>query len=251
LARETVAARDCSLIAALSGYDRRRADVAMETALGSLPLARCVEGVLLPALEQIARQRTLDSAAWAFAAPWGADWLRRATRLAPPRSRTLSIVLGDASQNDLDPDATHIRALELFSVRAGIHMVSLSVRGVAGLGDVLRARCPDVIVIAGRHVADETVAAWAQSARVAAGPIPIALYRRTDQLTRMPATGRTVLPARASDAHHHLIGLVKTARTTPSAVRSPRDSNVAIIQHRSDRHSDRHDHHQAVSARGA
>jgi MerR family transcriptional regulator, light-induced transcriptional regulator len=253
LTRETLAARDSSLIAALGGYDRRRADVAMETALGSRSLQRCVEGLLLPTLEQIARQRTLDSAAWAFAAPWGADWLRRATRLVAARSRALSIVLADASRDALDPDAPHIRALELFSVRAGADMMSLSVRGVAGLGDALEARRPDLIVIAGRHVADDAVAGWAQSARAAVGPTPIALYRRGDRLARMPTTGTTVLPTCASDAYDRLVELAQPTRATVNPPASaPGDSNLATIQQRADRHSRRHDHYgPAKSAHGA
>jgi MerR family transcriptional regulator, light-induced transcriptional regulator len=253
LARETLTARGSSLIAALAGYDRRRADVAMETELGSQSLQRCVEGLLLPTLEKIARERTLDSAAWAFAAQWGADWLRRASRLVTARSRSLSIVLGDASRDQLDPDAPHIRALELFSMRAGADIMSLSVRGVAGLGDALEARCPNLIVVAGRHVADEAIAGWAQSVRAAVGPTPIALYRRGNQLAQMPTTGTTVLPTRASDAYHRLVELAQPTRATanPPTYPAPGDSNLAMIQQPADSHSRRHDHYgQAEGAHG-
>jgi MerR family transcriptional regulator, light-induced transcriptional regulator len=229
VAREGLAALDRSLIAALGGYDRGRADLAMEAALGSRSVQRCVEDVLLPALEQIARERTLDSAAWAFAAQWGADWLRRASRLAAARSRSLSILLGDASRGDLDPDAPHIRALELFCVRAEANMMSLSVRGVAGIRDALQAQRPDLVVIAGGGMTDDVVATWARSVRLAAGPTPIALYRRGDHLARMPTTGTTVLPTRASDAQHRLIELLETTRTTVRLPGSPsaRSSNLA------------------------
>jgi hypothetical protein len=164
----------------------------------------------VPALERIARERGLDSAGWAFAAPWGADWLRRATRLGVARMHPLSIVLGDASRDELDPDAPHIRALELFSVRAGVNLMTLSVRGVAGIGDALRARRPDVVVIAGGHGANDTVANWARLVRPAVGPTPIALYRRAGDFAAVPATGTTVLPTRASDAHHRLVDLITT-----------------------------------------
>jgi DNA-binding transcriptional MerR regulator len=253
-AREMLAAHDRSLMAALGAYDRRRADVAMEVALGSRPLQRCVEGLLLPTLEQIARQRTFESAAWAFAARWGSDWLRRATRLVVPRSCSLSVVLGDAARDELDPDAPHIRALELFSIRAGIHVMSLSVRGLAGLGDAIQAWRPNLIVIGGGQRSDETVAAWAQSVRAAAGPTPIAFYRRAEQLSRMPTTGTALLPNRASDAHHRLIELAQTTRAaaTASAFPAVHDSNVALFQHRPDSHSRRHDvYRQAESGLGA
>jgi DNA-binding transcriptional MerR regulator len=220
-ARETLAARGSSLTAALGAYDRGRADLAMETALGSRSVQRCVEEVLLPTLEQIGRQRTLESAVWAFAAQWGADWLRRATRLTVARPRSLSIMLGDASRDALDPDALHIRALELFSVRAGVSVMSLSVRGIAGIGDALDVQRPDLIVIAGGHVADDAVATWARSVRLAAGPTPIALYRRGDHLSRMPTTGTTVLPPRASDAHYRLIERVPAERQAATLPASP------------------------------
>jgi MerR family transcriptional regulator, light-induced transcriptional regulator len=235
LARDKLAARDISLIAALGDYDRGRADLAMETALGSRSVPRCVEGVLLPTLEQIARQHTLDSAAWAFAAQWGADWLRRARRLVAARPRSLSIVLGDASRDALDPDAPHIRALELFSIRAGINLMTLSVRGIAGLGDALAARRPHLVVIAGGRMADDAVATWAQTVRLAAGPIPIAVYRQGDHLAQMPTTGTTiVLPTRASDAHYRLIerAAPERAATAPPAPPAARYSNVATLQRR-------------------
>lgn len=221
LAREGLAAHDSSLSAALGEYDRARADLAMEAALGSRSVQRCVEGVLLPTLEQIVCERTLDSSAWAFAAQWGADWLRRATRLSAARSRSLSIVLGDASRDELDSDAPHIRALELFCVRAGANVMSLSVRGVAGIRDALEVHRPDLVVIAGGHMADDTVATWARSVRLAAGPTPIALYRRGDHLARIPTTGTTVLPTRASDAHFRLIQLLETERATATLPASP------------------------------
>ena len=40
----------------------------------------------------------VESAAWAFAAHWGADWLRRAQRLAPPPVRPVAIMVGDATR---------------------------------------------------------------------------------------------------------------------------------------------------------
>ena len=217
-ARESLAADNRSLVAALGNYDRERADMAIEAALGSRSVERTVEEVLLPALEQIIRKHTVDSAAWAFAAPWGADWLRRATRLAPPPLRPLSIFLSDASQDELDPDAPHIRALELFCLRAGVRVLSLSVRGAAGIRDAFAIHRPDLVVLAGGHTPDDSVARWTHSVRLAAGPIPIALYRRGDHVKGMPTTGTSVLPARASDAQQRLLELVETkqARATIS-----------------------------------
>ena len=84
-------------------------------------------------------------------------------------------------------------------MRAGVKIMSLSARGIAGIRDAFDVHCPDLVVLAGRHLGDETVARWTHSVRLAVGPMPIALYRRGDHLTDMPTTGTIVLPSRATD----------------------------------------------------
>jgi MerR family transcriptional regulator, light-induced transcriptional regulator len=225
-AREGLAADSNSLVGALVSFERERADTAIEAALALRSVERSVEEVLLPTLEEIQRRHTVDSAAWAFAAHWGADWLRRATRLAPPPVRPVSIVLGDASRDELDPDAPHIRALELFCVRAGIRVLSLSARGVAGIGDAVAVHRPNLVVLAGGYLADDTVARWAYSVRLATGAMPVAVYRRGDQRVRMRTTGTSVLPSGAGEAQRRLLELVETEHgaTTVPATPSARPS---------------------------
>ncbi len=221
-AREGLAADANSLIGALVSFEPERADVAIEAALALRSVERSVEEVLLPTLEEIARRQTTESAAWAFAAHWGADWLRRATRLAPPPVRPVSMMLGDASRDELDPDAPYIRALELFCVRAGIKVLSLSARGVAGIGNAVAVHPPDLIVIAGGYLPDDTVARWAYAVRLAAGAMPVAIYRRGPQPVRMRTTGATVLPFRASEAQQRLLDLVEPDRSErPAAGPTP------------------------------
>src|ERR1700692_3585340 len=116
-AREGLATDTNSLVGALLSYDGERADAAIESALALRSVERSVEEVLLPSLDEIAGRHGTESAAWAFAAHWGAEGLRRAQRLAPVPVRGVGIVVGDASRDELDPDAPHIRALELFCVR--------------------------------------------------------------------------------------------------------------------------------------
>jgi hypothetical protein len=220
-ARAALAADNKSLIAALGYYDRERADVAIEAALGSRSVEQTVEKVVLPALEQIIRERTVDSAARAFAAPWAADWRRRATRLAPPPLRPLSIFLSDASRDELDPDAPHIRVLEPFCLRAGVRMLSLSAPGAAGIRDAFAMHRPDLVVLAGGHMPHDRVASWTHSVRLATSRMPIALYRRADHLAGMPTTGSNVLPSRASDAQRRLLELVETEHARATIPVSP------------------------------
>ena len=117
--RELLAADNNSLIDALAYYDRDRADLAIEAALGSRSVERTVEEVLLPALERTIRDHTVDSAAWAFAAPWGADWLRRATRLAQPSLRPLSIFLATRRGTSSTPTPRNTRARAVLRARRG------------------------------------------------------------------------------------------------------------------------------------
>ena len=228
-ARKALATDNNSLRTALGYYDREQADVAIEAALGSRSVERAVEEVLLPALEQVSREHPIDSAAWAFAALWGADWLRRATRLAPPLWRPQSIFVGDASRDGLDPDAPHIRALELFCVRAGVKVMSLSARGIAGIRDAFSAHRPDLVVLAGGHLGDETVASWTRSVRLAAGAVPIALYRRGDHLTAMPTTGTIVLPSCATDALPRLLELVEGEHGRPAIPASALANGLTVV----------------------
>jgi MerR family transcriptional regulator, light-induced transcriptional regulator len=213
-AREGLAADANSLVGALVSYERERADTAIEAALALRSVERSVDEVLLPTLDEIARRYTVDSAAWAFAAHWAADWLRRATRLASPPVRPLSIVVGDASRDELDPDAPHIRAFELFCLRAGVKVLSLSARGVAGIGDAVAVHRPDLVVVAGGYLNDDTVARWAYAIRLAVGSLPVAVYRRGAQRVRARTTGTSVLPPGAADAQRRLLELVEAEQTS-------------------------------------
>jgi MerR family transcriptional regulator, light-induced transcriptional regulator len=223
-----------SLVGALLSFEPRRADAAIETAMSLRSVEASVEEVLLPALEMIANDYTVESAAWAFAARWGADWLRRATRFAPPPDRQLRIVVGDASRDELDRDFAYIRAFELFCGRVGIKILSLSARGATGIGDALSVHSPDLVVLAGGHLADEAVARWTFEVRRAAGAIPVVVYRRGQQRMEIPTTGTLVLPSGASDAQRRLLELVEAARaaSTIPAARTERDSSRSLDRRR-------------------
>jgi MerR family transcriptional regulator, light-induced transcriptional regulator len=219
-AREGLAADSNSLVGALVSYERDRADAAIEAALALRSVERSVEEVLLPTLDEIVRRYTTDSAAWAFAAHWAGDWLRRAHRLAPPPVRPASIIVGDASRDELDTDAPYIRALELFCVRAGINVLSLSARGVSGIGDALAVHRPNMVVLAGGHLGDDAVARWAYSVRLAAGAMPMVVFRRGEQRVRMRTTGTSVLPSGPSQAQRRLLEVIETeqaGRPIPAA----------------------------------
>jgi DNA-binding transcriptional MerR regulator len=208
-AREGLASDANSLIGALSSYERDRADLAIEAALAMRSVERTVDEVVLPTLAEIQRRHGTESAAWAFAAHWSSDWLRRAVRLAPAPVRDLAVVIGDATRDELDPDNSHVRALELLCVRAGIDVLCLSARGVSGIGDAVAVHRPDLVVLAGGHLADDAVARWAYAIRLAAGPLGIAVYRRGDGRRTGSTTGARVLPSDPVGAQARIVELIE------------------------------------------
>jgi DNA-binding transcriptional MerR regulator len=225
-AREGLAADANSLIGALVSYERERADSAIEAALALRSVERSVDEVLLPTLEEISRRYGAESAAWAFAAHWAADWLRRALHLAPPPVRPMSILIGDAARDELDRDTAHIRALELFCARSGINVLSMSARGVAGIGDAVAIHRPDLIVLAGAHLDDDMVARWAYAVRLAAGAIPMAVYRRGVDRGRVRATNARNLPPGPRAAQRRIIELIETDQRMPAFEEGPRRASM-------------------------
>ena len=221
-AREGVTADTNSLVGALASFDRERADGAIEAGLALRSVERSVQELLLPALNEIQRRHTVDSAAWAFAAHWGSDWLRRATRLAPPPMREQAVIVGDASRDELDPDSAFIRTLELFCVRAGIRVLSLSARGIAGIGDAVTVFRPGAVVVAGTYLDDDLVARWAYTIRQSAGAVPIAVYRRGAERGRMRQANNLALSSNPLEAQRKLLALVSPEpgrRTSAEPVR--------------------------------
>jgi len=217
-AREALSTDTHTLVGALAGYELDRADGAMECALALRSVERSVEEVLLPSLDELGRRYGTDSAPWSFAARWADGWLRRAQRLAPPPSRPLAILVGDATRNELDPDALRVRAFELFCGRAGARVMALPVASVSGLGELVAALSPDALVIAGSHVCDDAVALWAYRVRAASGQLPTALFRRSHAAD---AAGARVLPDRPFGAQRQLLALVDDRRAHIAAEAPP------------------------------
>ena len=211
-AREGLASDANSLVGALVSYERDRANQAIEAALALRTVERSVEEVLLPTLDEIVRRYGPESAAWAFAAHWATDWLRRAVHLAPAPVRPVSIVIGDAARDELDPDTPYIRSLELFCARAGIDTLCLSARGVAGIGDAVSIHRPDLVVLAGSHLSDDAVARWAYAVRLSVGAMPIAVYRRGDPARNRSTSGARRLPSEPQAAQMRILDLIESDR---------------------------------------
>jgi DNA-binding transcriptional MerR regulator len=211
VARDGLRGGGDALIGALSAFDGAGADEAMESALGLRSLERSVEEVLLPSLEKIGGRSGHDSAQWGFAARWAGDWLRRAVRFAYPVTPVSAVVIGDATRDDCDPDAPHLRAFELACVRSGQRPLCLPVRSIGALGEVAGVIEPSAIVIAGAFAPNEDVARFAYAARAASGPLPVALYRRPRKEGSVRRASVTSLSNEPLAAHAELMAVMAPA----------------------------------------
>ena len=211
-AREKLTADTPVLVGALTSCELDRADAAMEAALALRSVERSVEEVLLPTLTEIARRHGETSAPWAFATQWATDWVHRARRLAPTPTGASTVLIGDATRDELDPDSLYESAFSLFIERTGARVLTLPVAGVAGIGDVLSNFRPRAIVIAGSAASDDVVARWAYAVRSVAGPLPIAMYHRGERRAAR-TNGTHVLPPSPSAAQQELALLLHERRT--------------------------------------
>jgi MerR family transcriptional regulator, light-induced transcriptional regulator len=212
-ARESLSADTSVLVGALQSFELDRADAAMEAALALRSVERSVEEVLLPSVREIGERHGFDSAPWAFAGRWAADWLQRAQRLAPPPMRPAAVLIGDATRDELDTDALALKALQLFAVRSGARVLVLPVSGVSGLADVLHAFEPQIVVVAGSSAADDQVARWAYRVRSATGALQMTLFRRGAG-DRAKTTGR-VLDDSPGEAHRQVLELLDARTRQP------------------------------------
>ena len=209
-AQEGIGADSSAMLSALVSFDSERPDAAIAAALTLRSVEHTVHQVLLPALDEIARRHTTESAAWAFGAAWATEWLRRAQRLSPAPVRPISIMVGDGSGGELDPDAPYIRAFELICARSGIKVLSLSMRGIAGIGQVAAEHNPDAVVLAGGSLGDDDVARWAYAVKLGADSPQVFVYRRGNQRARRPA-GANALPVDPVAAGRRVLELVEYA----------------------------------------
>lgn len=221
VAREGLRSGLNPLLGSLAGFDPAGADDVMESTLNLRSIERSIEDVLLPALDHIEEKQGTESAPMAFAVRWAGDWLRRAARLAYVPAQRASVVIGDASRDEFDPDSVRIRALELVCVRSGPAPLRLPVRGLGSIAQAVAAHNPAAMVIAGRHASNDQVARWAYGVRATAGPVPVALFSRVSGSERVRAAGSArVLPDSPIEAHALLAEMVATpeAKRTVAAI---------------------------------
>lgn len=215
MARAGLGDESHQLVGALLAYEADRADGLMEGALAIRSAERSVQEVLLPTLSRVWRVHGSDSAPWAFAVRWSCDWLLRAQRFTRDLSTDMTILIGDATTTDLDPDAPYVRSLELFCARGGARVLSLPVRAPVSVRGAVTALQPRAVVIAGGGMDAEAVARWTYPVRRACESSLITLYRRKVG-PRAREMGVRMLPADPYAAQRELIALCRGVAAEPS-----------------------------------
>jgi hypothetical protein len=190
------------LAAALAEFELETAERAMQTAFTTGSLQYALEDVLLPALDALGEQHGTDSATWVVGARWADGWLRRTMPVVGPSEGVLAILLADATGPELGADGLARCALELCCALGQGRVTTLPVSRIGGLPQLADALAPDVVVIAGDHAGDGDVARWVDAA-CAAGPLPIAVFRRPG----LPDTLARVLPPHPVAAQRALMAL--------------------------------------------
>jgi DNA-binding transcriptional MerR regulator len=230
-AREALRADTQILVGALNSFELDRADAAMEAALALRSVERSIEEVLLPSLDELGARHGYGSAPWAFSARWAAEWLHRAQRLAPPPTRPVAVLIGDATRDELDPEDLRLRALHLFLARAGARVLVLPVTGIAGLSEVLGAFRPDAVVVAGTNDGDDVVALWAYRVRSVAGAPPLALFHRALRSERVRTTGARVLADSPGQAHREVLAMLDAPARTEDKP-EPVQTDLGVVRRR-------------------
>jgi DNA-binding transcriptional MerR regulator len=195
------------LLRAFDAFDEVAADRELEESLALRSTERSVEELLLPALE-LAAARTGREAELEYACRWATGWLHAARRLAPPATRSDSVLLLD-SGSQLGLEGVYVQALELFARRAGLRVLLLSADlAEARFANALRALRPSAVVICGSAASLDVLGGPLRRVLAAAPRARLASYRAARLVTGRsgtPTLGDT--PAEAIAALAELLGL--------------------------------------------
>jgi DNA-binding transcriptional MerR regulator len=208
--------------------DAERCEQTIATALTFRSTEDTVESVLVRALDHVDRTHGAESAVWAFAAEFSGTWLRGAMEDPVAGHGLGAILVGDASCDQLGPDAVYICSLELLCRSRGCNVVSVPVREPCRLGRAVAEHRPDLLVIAGAETDDETVARWAYDTRANLGPVLTTYYRRDPQRLQFIPHSNGPLPTDPLAASERLLELIERSHFPPSQTRSTEGTAPAI-----------------------
>ncbi|MDP2711853.1 MAG: MerR family transcriptional regulator [Solirubrobacteraceae bacterium] len=166
------------LRSALCRFEELEADRILEESLAVRSVERTVEEVLLPAIDSLgSADGASPSAELGFALRWATGWLAAAKRVAPPATRTESVLIFDASAPS-DIDALHAQTLELCLRRAGLRTLLLTAEiDASRLAHVLQALSPRLVVLTGRRAWLDALGRIAYQSRRASEHVEVLDFR--------------------------------------------------------------------------
>ncbi|HEY5192319.1 MAG TPA: MerR family DNA-binding transcriptional regulator [Solirubrobacteraceae bacterium] len=196
------------LCTAFELFSQEKADRLIEESMAVRSLERTVETVLLPAVQKMAPEESASqglghlgdreplpgsglagSPEYCFAWRYATGWLAATQRAAPTATRDEGVLIFDASR-PFDMDGLHVQALELFSRRAGLRVLTLPVDlDSTRVGNALRALRPQALVLGGRCSSLEAIGRAVYATRQSAGELPVLDYRGA-----LPDTGASTIP---------------------------------------------------------
>jgi MerR family transcriptional regulator, light-induced transcriptional regulator len=224
------------LCAAFAQFSAEKADRLMEESMAVRSVERTIETVLLPAVEALTgtdEQQRLDNRAadswvggmggpeYCFAWRYATGWLAAAQRVAPSSTHEQGVLIFDASR-PMDMDGLYVQALELFTRRAGLRVLTLPVGlDSTRVGSALRALRPQAMVLAGRNSSLEAIGRLVYATRQSGGELQVLDYRGA-----LPDTGASTV-ARIGPGPAEALQMLREHFASPEPVATAPHSALA------------------------
>jgi hypothetical protein len=158
------------LRSAFSRFDEDGANRLIEESLTVRSAERTIEEVLLPSVEALAGEPSAPpTPEYGFAWRFATGWMAATQRVAPPASRSESVLIFDASRPP-DADALHAQALELVLRRGGLRTLTLNADCDPNrLSHAVAALDPRAVVLTGQRASLDALGRLVFCARRVAG----------------------------------------------------------------------------------
>ncbi len=206
------------LATAFAAFDEDKANTLLEESLALRSVERTVEEVLLEAVSAHADESAANTPEYEFAWRYATGWLSALKRLAPPATRSMGVLVLDASA-PLELDGLYAQSLELMLRRAGVRTLSLSTAITpTRLARALPALDPRAVVLAGRSITLDALGRLVYSVRSVTNRATIFDFRGA-----VPDTGASTVarlgttPLAARDVLLGRLEEVRISRATTSA----------------------------------
>lgn len=205
------------LRSALNRFDENEADRIIEESLAVRSVERTVDEVLLPALETLDDGSQPPPPEYNVAWRWATGWLAAQMRVAPPASRTESVLIFDATRAP-DMDSLYAQALDLGLRRAGMRTLTVTLDlEPSRITRAMLAIEPRAVVLTGTRASLDALGRLVYAARRAGGDVRVYDFRGALGETGASTVPR--LPARPLAARDELSADLQRPAVVPEVRR--------------------------------